>query len=186
MTDNVRIFRTDGKPVTLPKYLRDGDTHRTPMMARDGYYCDLCGNTGVVPESSTRCPVCSAKGIVHGDRALVTDAEVQMHIARDGAWRTETAGSRAGFRYAADSEATRAGRQALHDSYAQHEQYITSAWQTLSSNVAPPTVASNTDVRPVQTDGKTTDQIAKDHQERMAEETRLYEQSVANAYKTLR
>jgi hypothetical protein len=132
-----KMYRTDGKPVVLPPaMLADGQRFRVPVMLRDNNTatCVTCNDTGRHP-AGIRCPDCGGKNL--GKDSQLTDAETQMRdfIARDEAWRKSSQENRAGFRYAADTEATRALRQQLHDAYAEHERYITTAYRDVSPDV---------------------------------------------------
>lgn len=80
-----------------------------------------------------------------GKDSQLTDAETQMrdHIARDQEYR-RTHGNMAGWRFAADTEATRASRQQLHDAYAEYETRLTSSWRSLDAEyVASPSAEPN-------------------------------------------
>jgi hypothetical protein len=117
--------------------LADKQTMRVPTMMRDGKTCDDCGGTGLYP-ASVRCPICSGTGgntaNTAGDRASLSDAEIQMQdrLAKDAAWRKSSEAHRAGWRTATvDSKEVQASRQALHDAYAEHERYITTAYRDL-------------------------------------------------------
>jgi hypothetical protein len=60
-----KIFRKDGKPVTLPAaMLADGERVRVPVILKDGEtngLCNDCGGSGLYP-SSVRCPSCHGTG----------------------------------------------------------------------------------------------------------------------------
>ena len=205
------IYRRDGRPVTLADYLADGEVHRTFLMMKDtapaGFACKECQGRGRwLDDLNITCPFCRGSGVVNSngdetnnteaarggefgtDHALINDAEMRDRLAKDAAWREASIGHRAGWAIDSSPEG-KARRQKTFDAMAIADEERENAWRTLSSNVVTPTVAADTntgDVRPTQADGRTTAQIAKDHQERMTQEIRDYENSVANAYKTLR
>ena len=209
-----QMYRSDGKPVTPPSYLADKQRMRVSTMMRDSEIngvCSTCNGKGVWTEARLRCPDClgkggsiketlnsmttqteSARGGEFGnDHALTNDAKIQDAVARDRAWREASAGSRPGFRYDSSPEG-KARRQKTFDAMAAYDDERESAWKDVSStfeqNVTtlskPPTPEELGQIK--RNDGRTTAQIAKDHQARMAEETRNYENFLANAYKQLR
>jgi hypothetical protein len=124
------------------------------------------------------------------DHALTNDAKIRDAVARDRAWRDATAGSRPGW-YITDEG--RAHHVRMADVYAEVDNERENAWKDVSTfeeNPAtlskPPTPEELEQIKHMSNDGRTTAQIAKDHQARMAEETRNYEAQISNAYKNLR
>jgi hypothetical protein len=195
--------------------LQDGETLRVPVMLRDAApagFCKECQGRGRWTDMNLTCPYCSGSGMIlangddetsnnteaarggefGADHASINYAKIRDAVARDRAWRDATAGSRPGFRIDSSPEG-KARRQKTFDAMAEMEEQRAHAWKDVSTfeeNTAriskPPTQEEMGQIKRMSNDGRTTAQIAKDHQERMAEETRLYENSVANAYKTLR
>jgi hypothetical protein len=134
-----RIFRNDGKPVTLPDaILADKQTMRVSVMMRDGETngpCSDCGGSGLYP-ASVRCPTCGGTGIdpanTASDRASLSDAKMRDHMAKDEAWRQATQAHRAGFRIDSSPEG-RAARQKTFDAMAQYDDEREAAYKTLAS-----------------------------------------------------
>jgi hypothetical protein len=199
-----KMYRTDGKTVTPPAaFLADKQSMRISVMMRDnaaGFTCKECGGLGRFVDASIKCMFCKGSGLVDAngvgidpantttDHSSLSDAD--RRVLADAEMRARAVGHRPGWAIDSSPEG-RAARQKTFDAMAEADEERENAWRNLSSNIVPPSIAADTDttnndLRRAQADHRTTDQIAKDHQLRMAEETRNYETSVANAYKTLR
>lgn len=184
-----QIYRKDGKPVTVPAaMLADGQQFRVGVMMRDGA-CPDCGGSGLYP-SSVRCPSCGGTGVdpasTTSDRSSLSEAD--RRVLADAEMRARAVGHRPGF-YVDTSAEGKAARQKTFDAMAEADEIRENAWRNLASNIAPPTVATDTntgDVRPAQADGRTTDQIAQAHRENMERIYRDYETAAQNAHKNLR
>jgi hypothetical protein len=194
--------------------LRDGEKVRVPLKDA-ARFCDLCEGTGKVKDASIRCPLCQGSGLLNRegqgvnevvratsnntegsrggafgtDHATLSDADRRVHDYLEH--QAKFASHRAGFRIDSSPEG-KARRQKTFDAMAAYDDERESAWKDVSStfeqNVTtlskPPTPEELEQIK--RNDGRTTAQIAKDHQARMAEETRNYENFLANAYKQLR
>ena len=216
-----RMYHDSGNPVVPPTFLADKQTLRVPVMMRDAV-CTTCDDTGRM-NAGIWCPDCGGKN--SGKDNQLTDAETQMrdHLARDQEYRRIHSGNMPGYRFAADTEATRASRQQLADAYQEYETRLTSSWKDVGGeftsddpasrmnigagspsknfgrtrqegdvctmdNGRPGHIGANGECIPDRgsEDSRSVQDMMRDHQLKMAEETRLYENSVANAYKTLR
>ena len=126
-----RMYHDSGNPVVPPAFLADKQTLRVPVMMRDAV-CTTCDDTGRM-KAGIWCPDCGGKN--SGKDNQLTDAETQMrdHLARDQEYRRIHSGNMPGYRFAADTEATRASRQQLADAYAAYEETLTSAWKDVST-----------------------------------------------------
>lgn len=178
-----RIYRDSGRPVTLPDFLADGETHRTNAAP----LCDLCNDTGMVKEASIRCPLCknTARGT---DHSSLSDAD--RRVLADAEMRARAVGHRPGWAIDSSPEG-RAARQKTFDAMAEYDEERENAWRNLPSNVVTPSVTAadtNTDLRraPDQADHRTTDQIAADHRVEMEQRYKDYETAAQNAWKNLR
>lgn len=204
-----QIYRNvlqDGETLRVPVMLRD---------AAPAGFCKECQGRGRWTDMNLTCPYCSGSGMISAngddevvsatsnntegarqgefgtDHALTNDAKIRDAIARDAAWRDATAGHRPGWRV---TDAGKEHHMRMQDEYSRLDDERENAWKDVSTtfeqNVTtlskPPTPEELEQIKRMSNDGRTTAQIAKDHQARMAEETRIYENSVANAYKTLR
>ena len=142
-----KMYRTDGMPIRLRErdgalVLADRERHRTPLMMRDNVTCTTCNDTGRHP-AGIWCPDCNSKNLRKDSQ--VTDAQIEMRdqIARDQLYRRTHSGNMPGYRYAADTEATRASKQQLHDAYQEYETRLTSMWKDVSPDVDWSTGAGN-------------------------------------------
>jgi hypothetical protein len=149
-----QIYRSDGKPVTLPSVLADRQTMKVSTMMRDSEtngVCDTCNGTGRWTDARLRCPDCGGTG--GSVREALNSMTTQTESSRGGAFGTDHAttlsdadrrvhdymldhakyGShRPGFRIDSSPEG-RAARQKTFDAITEMEAERARAWKNVST-----------------------------------------------------